>query len=370
MEAGLKYLVRSTNELDLPIGLVADIIGQNPIAVARKVVNNKVSFENMSGDLVRLFASVDGFQGRITYLDKQKLKSPDYLDPIRIKVIKTTAEREERVARISDIRKMVKAAIKVMNSYDATRRGVSKACAMVATKAMVNDGYLTFVQFTCPVLAPEFLGSERPEEFISLRPEKSNMYTNLPRLRTFYRAMSDAGVKAKLKVIFADDDEQRYMGMGVKLPKFNKTRLEQRVGKYTVMLRQMIRRDMNISEVDFDVIVSSRLREQLPQVRLGYKDLELDEYSLRAERDITMSLLETRYAKQLAYSEEDAFDAATKISKAKFKTYAEQIAQIQTLYPNAILIQNEFPAWLREKMFRCGGSKIPTFYPYNERFRS
>ena len=120
-------------------------------------------------------------------------------------------------------------------------------------------------------------------------------------------------------------------------------------------------------DIDLEIVTSSRMFKDLKTIRVNPEGLNIRQESLEKEMSLTLLLLgKNRYKDKLQFREDigDEGEALRRISIAKFQTYAEQALQIESMFPNAILIQNEVPTDVREEMYRCGGSKIPMFYPY------
>ena len=241
-ENGLKAFLRETSNSDgraisIPLVSISEAIGQNPISVARKIIQDRICFETKGGDIFRVFITEGDGQERLPRLPKQKRQDQDYVSALNVRAAKTSVETEQNTRGFSEARKKVRAMLDVLGRYN-TRGRLSPPIRKAVTRSLLRERSITLVQFTCPVINPYKFSSENPEEFIRLSPTESNLFPNLPRLVSLFRSLDKTGTKTKLRLVLGDDDEERYMSDGVIIPSLNKDKFNSRILEYVGLVAQ------------------------------------------------------------------------------------------------------------------------------------
>lgn len=240
---------------------------------------------------------------------------------------------------------------------------------------------IIFVQFTCSTVNPKFLySSKNPEKYISLSPRGNNLQPDLTTLQKFYSQIQ-ALAKVRIVIFIGNTDPFYIYSMEGKLyPKLTAEKLlvkyNERWSKYKKNLSKFISKSN--PELKFELISWYDLEIQVKQspgwnFRKQFQKIlkNINKYFSSEDLDWELKKLKTQFGTdKYFYNIPCPPDKILKIwIKRKFSEYCLQGFWVKTLFPEAILLQNEKPSKLRTKMYqplieKILDSRLPVIYPY------
>lgn len=254
-------------------------------------------------------------------------------------------------------------AVEVLSRYNILENeAIDPLVVIRMARSLREKGCMEFVQFTCPRIDAKLLLGQTPEAYLATNPLGNNFETTVGRLLVVIKALSQAGIDSWINIVIGDTDEDDYLFPVIGEPNLDKKTCEQR--KATYQRNFIARIGKKYPRLGLTVDRWSEIREL-------YSGVAKQTLASFSEQDVEDEVKRMReiFAKGNYY---DGFitpddTQMRKIVELKFKTYAWQGYVLSRFFPNAVLLQNEFPLKLRTRMLNVlndTDNTLPAVYPY------
>lgn len=251
-------------------------------------------------------------------------------------------------------------AMGIFNKFNSMGVPLDKRSILNRTRiSMRQNNCLEFIQFACPEIDARKLSSNCPSDYIKIN-ASNKINGQDQKLRKLIRELQREGFSSFINIVLIDTDENDYVFPVVGMPKnLNSCEVSSRKLIYFSDFQTKWRSRYGIS-ITTNCFRWSEIRETNQ-----YSIETLDAAQLKEETERLKQIFSKGNYYNGWISPSDA-DLA-RIAELKFKTYGNQGYQLTRYFPNAILIQNEFPLELRTKMLNQLNDDIntlPAIYPY------
>lgn len=249
---------------------------------------------------------------------------------------------------------------------------VSSEAGVNFTRSLSESGFIEFGVFACPTInARLLLSSIDPEAYISTDPSGCSLEKGGKdqRMNKLFMGLRKIGIAVMLRIIIGDTDEEDYIFPVVPpAMQLNPMVIEQRRSKFSSNLQERARTRLPWQQsVDRYSEISALFEDRLPLAALD---------DPQTKRDLSTEMFQMKqvynpggYYEGLPLPSESQIRQATEL---KFQTYARQGRRLVQMYPNLVLIQNEFPLLIRTRMLnllscQMGLPILPAVYPLADR---
>ncbi len=224
----------------------------------------------------------------------------------------------------------------------------------------VAKGVFEFVQFTCPPVDAKILTSDTPEDYLLTNPKGNNFEGTAGRLQSLIRQLKQVGIAAKVSLIIGDNDEPEYIFPIIGFPPLNESLIEKRKKTY----KEEFERDMKrkYSDLALSIYRISELEKLVDLSHFTYTGVVEEDVCSEAERMRDFFGVNSYYDGLSAPTQQQLVE----MTNLKAQVYAKQGYILSTLFPEALLLQNEFPLQIRSRMLQASNSRnpLPILYPY------
>ena len=265
-------------------------------------------------------------------------------------------------------------AIEIFDRFNqAECPAVSVEAQEAMERAFSQTGFLEFGTFACPPINARLLTSDSPESYILTTPTGSSFEKGGKdqRIAKMFKALREIGIEARLRVIIGDTDEEDYVFPVVPAPQpLDPQRVEvQRQDFFRNFSEYLGNRFAWPTQVERYSDIASLFDDQLPPPDLSEPNTQED--LMTEERQMTGVFRPGEYYDGYAIPSLAEIKAMTRL---KFLTYASQGTRLAQMYPEMVLIQNEFPLLLRTRMLNNLNRQqrlphLPIVYPIPDRSR-
>ncbi len=251
-------------------------------------------------------------------------------------------------------------AMGIFNKFNSMGVPLDKRSILNRTRiSMRQNNCLEFIQFACPEIDARKLSSNCPSDYIEIN-ASNKINGQDQKLTKLIRELQREGFSSFINIVLIDTDENDYVFPVVGTPEnLNSCEVSSRKLIYFSDFQAKWRSRYGIS-ITTNCFRWSEIRD------INENTLEvIDPDQLKKEID----RLKQIFSKGNYYNgwKNPSDEELEKIAELKFKTYADQGYQLARYFPNAILIQNEFPLELRTKMLNLLNDEanfLPAIYPY------
>ncbi len=233
-------------------------------------------------------------------------------------------------------------------------------------QALRKRGSISFLQFTCPKIDTRLLASPRPEEYLLTDPSGNNFESTASRLMPLVRQLKAADIPSDITIVIGDTDETDYLFPVIEERSLEEGLSEIRKTNYKNNLYKRIAKAF--PELGFELYRWSEIQAIDAEGVASLPDLAFDEGDIEDEI-VRMTEI---FGKGNYYDgiRLPSLEDLRQIVLLKFRSYAEQGRVLTRFFPEAVLLQNEFPLLLRTKMLNAKntqeGASIPALYPYRK----
>ena len=227
-------------------------------------------------------------------------------------------------------------------------------------KAAIRKEEIEFMQFTCPPVDAKQLSTTAPEAYLLTNPKGNNFEGTAGRLQSLIRKLKEVGLSSKLSLIIGDNDEPEYIFPVIGSPIIDPLLAEERRKTYMREFSRDMRR--KFPDIEFRVYRVSELEQASDLANFTYLGVSATDIAEETER-MRDFFGDGSYYEGIC---PPTLEQLREMTQLKSQSYAKQGYILSTAFPNAILLQNEFPLEIRSRMLKASNTSNPLgiVYPY------
>lgn len=221
---------------------------------------------------------------------------------------------------------------------------------------------------------------KNPENYVSLEPAENNLEQDLPKLKKLYKQSAKYSSVRLIILIGNTDPFYIYTQEGKIFPNISEKEFWNRFGKRWKIYRSNLEQYLQklLPNVKFEVISWYELEKDLEK-KLGWNfkrqfskvRKNISKYFTKEDFNWELKNLKNAFGdgKYFYNLKRPPLPILKEWVQRKFTEYAVQGLWIKQIFPEAILLQNEKPSFLRTKMYqplikKCLNSELPVIYPF------
>ncbi|MFA6018046.1 MAG: hypothetical protein WCT28_03365 [Patescibacteria group bacterium] len=250
-----------------------------------------------------------------------------------------------------------------VKQYDDRENPYVQSVSSAAMRAISADIPLEFLSFTCSRINPSKLFSPTPWEYVSLCPDGNNFEADLPKLNEILNDLKTS-YPIKLTIIIGNTDPyyiylQQFSSWNRKERGEIRKRFSDRWEEYRNIFEKWIKErtpNLDVRVVSWDKYEQEKEKEWGIRFEDQFNEVyrKADQYFSKKDRDWEYRKLYAQFGpdKYFFGLERPSDEILNDWIYRKFTEYAVQGFWLQRAFPNAILIQNEKPTYLRSLMYQ------------------
>lgn len=272
--------------------------------------------------------------------------------------------------------------IRIIRKYDRSKylNTQEEVIYSYIKRSVVQKTPLVFIEFTCSTINPGYMFSKRvPEKYVSLSTEGNNLTGDIPILTDLLQELSEL-YPVKLVVLIGNTDPYYIYTCGwSRLESFTDGQLWMKFSvrwlKYKNNLNIWLKK--KLPGIDYQLVSWYELERSQYRIKNNFDTqfrtafASIDNYFPDNYFKWELNSLKNNFGpgKYFNGCKKPPLSLMQEWVYRKFAEYAVQGLWIKTLFPTAILIQNEKPSYLRTQMYqpliiKKLNSVLPVIYPF------